>query len=194
MPLSRRRAKLARWRCNSAPYRCLYNERASANSLIDRIRGRRHTAYCMYRTPRIGPRQGERRWDWIVRRRLPRSCAGYFRAAILARRRSSVPSDREERGEGFRLWDVDANQYIALLNNFTSLVHGHSPPEIVDAVCDQAHLGLSFSAPHRSQGELTERLVDRVIRSSASASPTPGPRRCCRRSDRLRRSPAGSGS
>jgi glutamate-1-semialdehyde 2,1-aminomutase len=66
-----------------------------------------------------------------------------------------------ERGDGFRLWDVDGNEYVDLLNNFTSLVHGHSHPKIVDAVCDQAPVGLSFSAPHRSQGELADRIVDR---------------------------------
>jgi glutamate-1-semialdehyde 2,1-aminomutase len=66
-----------------------------------------------------------------------------------------------ERGEGCRLWDVDGNEYVDLLNNFTSLVHGHCHPEIVTAVCDQAGLGLSFSAPHRSQGQLAGRLVER---------------------------------
>ena len=33
-----------------------------------------------------------------------------------------------ERGEGCRLWDVDGNAYIDLLNNYTPLVHGHAHP------------------------------------------------------------------
>lgn len=67
-----------------------------------------------------------------------------------------------ERGEGYRLWDVDGNAHIDLLNNFTSLVHGHAHPDIVEAVREQARSGLSFSAPHLSQAELAERIVDRV--------------------------------
>lgn len=67
-----------------------------------------------------------------------------------------------ERGEGYRLWDVDGNSYVDLLNNFTSLVHGHAHPKIVAAVRNQARSGLSFSAPHVSQAELAERIVDRV--------------------------------
>lgn len=67
-----------------------------------------------------------------------------------------------ERGEKYRVWDVDGNEYIDLLNNFTSLVHGHSHPDIVEAVCDQANRGLSFSAPHESQAELAQRIVHRI--------------------------------
>lgn len=67
-----------------------------------------------------------------------------------------------QRGEGFRIWDVDGNPYVDLLNNFTSLVHGHSHVDIVEAVSRQARLGVSFSAPHRSQADLAGRIVDRV--------------------------------
>lgn len=67
-----------------------------------------------------------------------------------------------ERGEGYRLWDLDGNSYIDLLNNFTSLVHGHAHPDIVAAVRAQAGSGLSFSAPHRSQADLAERITARV--------------------------------
>ncbi len=67
-----------------------------------------------------------------------------------------------ERGEGHRVWDVDGNAYIDLLNNYTSLVHGHAHPRIVAAVVDQAGQGFCFSAPHRSQAELAARITDRV--------------------------------
>lgn len=67
-----------------------------------------------------------------------------------------------ESGEGYRLWDVDGNSYIDLLNNFTSLVHGHAHPDIVAAVRAQAGSGLSFSAPHRTQADLAERIAARV--------------------------------
>ncbi|HUY27635.1 MAG TPA: aminotransferase class III-fold pyridoxal phosphate-dependent enzyme, partial [Candidatus Binataceae bacterium] len=38
------------------------------------------------------------------------------------------------RGEGPFLYDIDGNRYIDLLGNYTSLVHGHAYPPIVEAI------------------------------------------------------------
>src|SRR3974390_3540642 len=51
------------------------------------------------------------------------------------------------RGAGCRLWDVDGNEYIDCLNNYASLVHGHSHPKIVAAIADQAARGTAHGAP-----------------------------------------------
>jgi len=67
-----------------------------------------------------------------------------------------------ERGEGCRVWDVDGNEYVDFLNNFTSLVHGHAHPQIVEAVALQAARGTAFPAPNVAQAELAERIVERV--------------------------------
>jgi glutamate-1-semialdehyde 2,1-aminomutase len=69
-----------------------------------------------------------------------------------------------ERGEGCRLWDVDGNSYIDLLNNYTALVHGHAAPPIVEAITRTAARGLAsaFPAPIALQGELAERLCART--------------------------------
>ena len=37
-------------------------------------------------------------------------------------------------GEGCWLTDVDGNRYLDLLNNYTSLLHGHAHPAIMEAV------------------------------------------------------------
>lgn len=66
------------------------------------------------------------------------------------------------RGEGYRVWDLDGNEYIDLVNNFTSLAHGHAHPRIVAALTAQTQLGTAFPAPNEHQAELAERLCARV--------------------------------
>src|SRR5579875_1944901 len=58
------------------------------------------------------------------------------------------------KGAGYRVWDVDGNEFIDLLNNFTSLVHGHAAPLIVEVITAQAKLGTVFPAPTEAQAEL----------------------------------------
>ena len=69
-----------------------------------------------------------------------------------------------ERGEGCRIWDVDGNSYIDLLNNYTPLVHGHAHPRIVEAITRTAAQGLAAAvpAPIALQAELAERLCART--------------------------------
>ena len=52
-----------------------------------------------------------------------------------------------ERGEGCRIYDVDDNEYIDLLNNYTPLVHGHQHPRIVEAITQTATSGLAAAVP-----------------------------------------------
>src|SRR3954466_1663359 len=66
------------------------------------------------------------------------------------------------RGEGCRVWDVDGNEYIDCINNFTSLIHGHAHPVLVKAATDQLALGSAFGLPTQSEVELAELLVSRL--------------------------------
>jgi glutamate-1-semialdehyde 2,1-aminomutase len=65
-------------------------------------------------------------------------------------------------GSGCRVWDVDGNEFVDLLNNYTATVHGHAVPAINEAMSKQAALGTVFPAPAEAQAELAERIVDRV--------------------------------
>ena len=65
------------------------------------------------------------------------------------------------RGEGCHVYDVDGNQYIDHLNNFTVQIHGHNHPRIRAAAEKQLKLGTSFGAPHELQIELAEILCQR---------------------------------
>jgi glutamate-1-semialdehyde 2,1-aminomutase len=66
------------------------------------------------------------------------------------------------RGSGCRVWDVDGNEYIDFLNNYTSSIHGHANPAIVEAVCNQVKRGTAFASPTESQIQLAKRLQSRM--------------------------------
>lgn len=67
-----------------------------------------------------------------------------------------------ERGQGAHIWDVDGNRYIDLINNYTSMVHGHAYPPIVEAVERQVRCGTGWAASCLPQTDLAEQLVTRV--------------------------------
>lgn len=65
-------------------------------------------------------------------------------------------------GEGARIHDEDGHTLIDFMNNFTSLIHGHAYPPVVEAVTRQVALGSALAAPTRSQVELANLIVSRV--------------------------------
>ncbi|MEW5721459.1 MAG: aspartate aminotransferase family protein [Thermodesulfobacteriota bacterium] len=67
-----------------------------------------------------------------------------------------------EHGEGCFVYDVDGNEYIDHLGNFTVQIHGHNHPRIRAAAQEQLNRGTSFGAPHEKQAELAELLCQRV--------------------------------
>ncbi len=69
-----------------------------------------------------------------------------------------------ERGRGARVWDIDGNEYVDVLNNYTALVHGHAFDPAVSAANRALQAGSVFPAPHPAQLELAELLVSRYPR------------------------------
>lgn len=65
-------------------------------------------------------------------------------------------------GRGSRIVDVDSNERIDFLNNYTTLIHGHAHPAIVRAVADQLARGTCFGLPTESEIALAELLCARV--------------------------------
>ena len=53
------------------------------------------------------------------------------------------------RGAGAYFEDVDGNRYIELLNNYTSLIHGHAHPLVVEAIHGQLAEGACFARAAR---------------------------------------------
>ena len=65
-------------------------------------------------------------------------------------------------GQGCRIQDADGRTYVDLLNNYTSLIHGHGHPAVVAAVAERLPFGTAFPAPNEAQTQLARIIVDRV--------------------------------
>lgn len=66
------------------------------------------------------------------------------------------------RGQGCRVWDADGVERVDMMNNYSSLIHGHSHPAIVQAIVQQASRLTSIALPTEPEIELAELLVTRL--------------------------------
>lgn len=66
------------------------------------------------------------------------------------------------RGQGCRVWDADGNEFIDCINNFTSLIHGHAHPVLIEAATRQLAIGSAFGMPTESEIDLAELLTKRL--------------------------------
>lgn len=78
-------------------------------------------------------------------------------------------------GSGCRVTDVEGVERIDYVNNWSSLIHGHSNPEVLDAIAAQSQRLLAVGMPTEVEIELAELLTARVpgveqIRFSNSGS------------------------
>lgn len=67
-----------------------------------------------------------------------------------------------ESGQGMHIRDLDGNQYIDLINNYTAMIHGHAYPPVVEAIDRQVKNGTGWAAGCRQQTDLARRIVERV--------------------------------
>ncbi|MGF7218771.1 amino acid adenylation domain-containing protein [Spirosoma lacussanchae] len=63
-----------------------------------------------------------------------------------------------ERSKGSRLWDIDGNEYIDVLNGFGSTLFGYQPDLLTNALRDQLEKGYELGPQHRLSGDVA-RLV-----------------------------------
>src|SRR5215208_7150099 len=78
-------------------------------------------------------------------------------------------------GCGCRVRDVDGNEYVDLVGNFGSMIHGHAHPAIVAAIREQVGHGTDFGAPtelHLALGREIQRRVPSVERLRFAGSGT----------------------
>ena len=66
------------------------------------------------------------------------------------------------RGEGCHVQDADGVDRLDFIGNMTTFVLGNAYPPVVDAVRDQAALGLAYNAPNEHQIRLARLLCQRV--------------------------------
>jgi glutamate-1-semialdehyde 2,1-aminomutase len=67
-----------------------------------------------------------------------------------------------ESGHGCRAVDVEGEERLDFLNNFTSLILGHADREVTRVVTRRIERGTAFAAPTEADVELAELLVSRV--------------------------------
>lgn len=67
-----------------------------------------------------------------------------------------------ERGEGFRVWDSEGNEYLDLFGGIVTTISGHNVPEIVEAVQEQAQKIMHSSTLYliEAQVKLAEKLIE----------------------------------
>jgi len=63
-----------------------------------------------------------------------------------------------ERAEGSRIYDSEGRCYIDYVGSWGPMILGHAHPEVIEAVIEASHKGLSFGAPT----ELEVRIADKV--------------------------------
>lgn len=66
------------------------------------------------------------------------------------------------RGEGFRVWDSEGNEYLDFFGGIVTTISGHAVPEIVEAVREQAGKILHSSTLYmiENQIKLAEKLIE----------------------------------
>jgi glutamate-1-semialdehyde 2,1-aminomutase len=65
-------------------------------------------------------------------------------------------------GEGCWIVDVDGDRRLDLLNNYTSLMHGHAHPAVTEAATRRLARGASFPMPTAEEIDLAALIAERV--------------------------------
>lgn len=66
------------------------------------------------------------------------------------------------RAEGARVWDVEGNEFIDLVQSYGAIILGHAHPAVVAAVGEAATAGTSYGAPTTREMKLAEAVRERV--------------------------------
>jgi glutamate-1-semialdehyde 2,1-aminomutase len=67
-----------------------------------------------------------------------------------------------DRGSGCRVYDLDGNEYIDYINNYMSLIHGHTFRPVMDAIRNQLEKGTVYAAPAQPQYDLAKIITRRM--------------------------------
>lgn len=67
-----------------------------------------------------------------------------------------------QRGQGCVLTDVEGVKRIDFHNNYTSLIHGHADPDVIQAMSDQLQRGTAYGALTEVEIELAKIITERV--------------------------------
>ena len=91
--------------------------------------------------------------EWIAKAKqvLPAGGFGNFDPSIII-----------SRGEGSHVWDEDGSEYIDYLIGSGPMLVGHGHPEVLEAVLQQLHQGMTFFANNARGIELADAICEAV--------------------------------
>jgi len=67
-----------------------------------------------------------------------------------------------EKAQGAYLFDADGNKYIDYIGSWGPMIMGHSHPQIVNAIKNQAELGTSYGAPTSLESDVASLIIENV--------------------------------
>jgi glutamate-1-semialdehyde 2,1-aminomutase len=67
-----------------------------------------------------------------------------------------------EKAQGAYLFDADGNKYIDYIGSWGPMIMGHSHPEVVNAIKNQAGLGTSYGAPTSLESDVASLIIENV--------------------------------
>ncbi len=67
-----------------------------------------------------------------------------------------------DHASGAYVFDLDGNQYLDLLGNYTSMIFGHGHPETVEAVRSQLQSGAAWAAASAVEFQLADTIAQRI--------------------------------
>ena len=65
-----------------------------------------------------------------------------------------------DKSKGSRLWDIDGNEYIDVLNGFGSTMFGYQPDMLKEALYEQIEKGYELGPQHKLAGEVCKLVCD----------------------------------
>lgn len=67
-----------------------------------------------------------------------------------------------DKADGAKIWDVDGNEYIDLVNGLLSVSLGYKDEDVDQAIKDQLNKGINFSLSHTLEYEVSKLLIDLI--------------------------------
>jgi len=64
-----------------------------------------------------------------------------------------------DRAKGSKLWDIDGNEYVDLVNGYGAIYFGHSPDFVIEAVEKQLHTGFPIGPQSPLAGKVAARVA-----------------------------------
>ena len=64
------------------------------------------------------------------------------------------------RSAGSKLWDLDGNEYVDLVNGFGAILFGHNPPFVREAIEKQLGLGIEIGPQTSLAGEVAALVTE----------------------------------